>query len=81
MYSAKSSDGECAYEAAREGRKLELKPCKIIVHQIELLDYDIPKMEIRVVKVHLFALLRRTLVKINWWCILIRTRVATTSYV
>jgi len=48
MYSAKSVDGERAYEAAREGRKLDLKPCKITVHQIELLDYDFPKMEIRV---------------------------------
>jgi len=48
MYSAKSIDGERAYEAAREGRRLELRPCKIIVHQIELLDYDFPKMEIRV---------------------------------
>lgn len=48
MYSAKSINGERAYNAAREGRELELKPCKIIVYQIELLDYDFPKMEIRV---------------------------------
>jgi tRNA pseudouridine55 synthase len=48
MYSAKIVNGERAYMAAREGRTLDLKPCKIIVHSIELLDYDFPKMELQV---------------------------------
>lgn len=48
MYSAKSIGGERAYTAARDGRQLELKPCPITIYSIELLDYDFPKMEIRV---------------------------------
>jgi tRNA pseudouridine55 synthase len=48
MYSAKRVNGERAYEAAREGRALELRTCTINIHSIELLDYEFPKMEIRV---------------------------------
>jgi tRNA pseudouridine55 synthase len=47
-FSAKKVNGERAYVSAREGREVELRPCQIVIHSIELLDYTYPRMEIRV---------------------------------
>lgn len=47
-YSAKSVGGERSYEAARDGRSLDLQPCRINIYDIELIDYEFPRMELRI---------------------------------
>lgn len=48
IFSAKKVDGQRSYVSARTGNAVELRPCKITIYSIELLDYQFPKMEIRV---------------------------------
>ena len=48
IFSAKKVNGVRAYTEAREGRDIELQPCNITIHDIELLDYTYPLMELRV---------------------------------
>lgn len=48
-YSACKVDGKRAYEFAREGQEVELKPKLLIIDEIELLDYSFPEIKVRVV--------------------------------
>jgi tRNA pseudouridine55 synthase len=47
MYSAKQIAGKRAYEFARMGIHLELKPVSVIFREIELLSFNIPETKIR----------------------------------
>jgi len=46
-YSALKVDGKRAYELARAGKEVKLQPRKIVIHSIELLEYDWPVATIR----------------------------------
>ena len=48
QFSAKKINGKKAYELARKGKKAELKPAEVIVHNIELLDYKWPKLKLKI---------------------------------
>lgn len=48
-YSACKVDGKRAYEFAREGQDVELKPKLLVIDEIELLDYSFPEIRARVV--------------------------------
>lgn len=48
-YSACKVDGKRAYEFAREGQDVELKPKLLLIDEIELLDYSFPEIRVRVV--------------------------------
>lgn len=49
VYSACKVEGKRAYEFAREGQDVELKPKLLAIDEIELLAYNLPLIEIRVV--------------------------------
>jgi tRNA pseudouridine55 synthase len=44
-YSAKKVNGKKAYELAREGKEVELKPKDINIYEFEILEYDWPKVK------------------------------------
>lgn len=46
-YSAIKIKGKKAYELARKGRKMSLKERDVIIHSIELLQYDYPVLKIK----------------------------------
>ena len=48
-YSACKVEGKRAYELARAGEEVELKPKLLVIDEIELLEYDLPSIKIRVV--------------------------------
>ncbi len=48
IFSAKNIKGKRAYHFARKGEKIELKPNKVIIRQLELINFDLPFIEIRV---------------------------------
>lgn len=48
-YSACKVNGVRAYDLAREGQEVELKPKLLVIDEIELLDYTLPVIKIRVV--------------------------------
>lgn len=48
-YSACKVDGKRAYEFAREGQDVELKPKLLVIDEIELLNYSFPEIRVRVV--------------------------------
>jgi tRNA pseudouridine55 synthase len=48
IYSAKKIQGRKAYELARKGKDVELKSCQVMIHEIEVLKYDWPQLELRV---------------------------------
>jgi tRNA pseudouridine55 synthase len=48
-YSACKVDGKRAYEFAREGQEIELRPKLLVIDEIELLDYSLPEIKVRVV--------------------------------
>ncbi|MDP4269862.1 MAG: tRNA pseudouridine(55) synthase TruB [Bacteroidota bacterium] len=48
-YSANKIDGVRAYEYARKGEEVELKAKVLVIDEIELLDYALPNIKIRVV--------------------------------
>lgn len=48
-YSACKVEGKRAYELARAGEDVELKPKLLVIDEIELLEYDLPTIKIRVV--------------------------------
>ena len=48
-YSACKVDGKRAYEFAREGQEVELKPKLLVIDEIELLSCDLPLLKVRVV--------------------------------
>ena len=48
-YSAIKINGKRAYEYARKGDEVELKPKTLVIDEIELLDYKMPEIMVRVV--------------------------------
>lgn len=48
LYSAKKVQGVRAYEFAREGVEVELKKALINIYAMELVEYDLPRIKIRV---------------------------------
>jgi tRNA pseudouridine55 synthase len=48
LYSAKKVQGVRAYEFARAGEEVELKKAKINIYDMELMEYDLPRIKIRV---------------------------------
>ncbi len=48
-FSACKVDGKRAYEMARNGDEVELKPKILVIDEIELLEYNLPEIKIRVV--------------------------------
>ncbi|MFT3995018.1 MAG: tRNA pseudouridine(55) synthase TruB [Dysgonomonas sp.] len=48
-YSACKVNGERAYNLAREGQEVDLKPKLLVIDEIELLDCNLPEVKIRVV--------------------------------
>jgi len=48
-YSACKVDGRRAYKMARNGEEVVLKPKVLVIDEIELLDYELPMIKIRVV--------------------------------
>lgn len=49
VYSACKVEGERAYELARRGEEVQLKPKTLVIDEIELLEYNMPIVKIRVV--------------------------------
>jgi len=49
IYSAVKVDGKRAYQFARKGKEIELKSKMIVVKEIELLKFEMPEVEIRIV--------------------------------
>lgn len=49
VYSAVKVDGKRAYKYARENEDIELKPKLLVIDNIELIDFDLPEITIRVV--------------------------------
>ncbi|NDV47584.1 tRNA pseudouridine(55) synthase TruB [Paludibacter sp. 221] len=49
VYSAVKVDGKRAYNYAREGQDVELKPKLLVIDEIEVLDFSLPVLKIRVV--------------------------------
>lgn len=49
VYSAVKVDGKRAYDYAREGQEVELKPKLLVIDEIEVLDFALPLLKIRVV--------------------------------
>ncbi|MCF8372141.1 MAG: tRNA pseudouridine(55) synthase TruB [Bacteroidales bacterium] len=48
IFSAKWVDGKRAYEYARKGQDLEMKPSQVYIREIELLNFDLPDIVVRV---------------------------------
>jgi len=48
IFSAKRVDGKRAYEYARKGQDLEMKTVPIIIHEIELVNFELPDIIVRV---------------------------------
>lgn len=48
-FSACKVDGKRAYDLARKGEDVELKPKMLVIEEIELLEYNMPEINIRVV--------------------------------
>lgn len=49
VFSACKINGERAYDLARNGINVELKPKELVIDEIELLDYDFPQIKVRIV--------------------------------
>lgn len=49
VYSAVKVDGKRAYDYARDGQEVELKPKLLVIDEIEVLDFSAPILKIRVV--------------------------------
>lgn len=47
MYSAKRVDGKKAYISARKGETLELKPNQIVIYSLELLNFQLPYVTLK----------------------------------
>ncbi len=48
MFSAKKIKGKKLYQLARKGIEIELKPHKVVIKKIEVLNYNYPVLEIKV---------------------------------
>lgn len=49
VFSACKVDGKRAYDLARKGKEVELKPKTLVIDEIELLECNLPEIKIRVV--------------------------------
>lgn len=49
VFSACKVDGKRAYELARKGDEVQLRPKTLVIDEIELLAYNLPEIKIRVV--------------------------------
>lgn len=49
VYSAVKVDGKRAYDYARDGQEVELKPKLLVIDEIEVIDFELPFLKIRVV--------------------------------
>ncbi len=49
VYSAVKVDGKRAYDYARNGQEVELKPKLLVIDEIEVLDFSLPILKIKVV--------------------------------
>jgi len=49
VYSAVKVDGKRAYDYARDGQDIELKPKLLVIDEIEVLDFSLPVLKIKVV--------------------------------
>jgi len=49
VYSAVKVDGKRAYDYARDGEEIELKPKLLVIDEIEILEFSLPVLKIRVV--------------------------------
>jgi tRNA pseudouridine55 synthase len=49
VYSAVKVEGKRAYDYAREGQAVELKPKLLVIDEIEVLNFSLPELKIRVV--------------------------------
>ena len=47
-FSAIKVNGERAYKLARAGEKVEIKPRKTTIHELEIINYEFPRLTIRV---------------------------------
>lgn len=48
IYSAKKVEGQRAYDYAREGTEVELRQALINIYQMELLEFDLPRVKLRI---------------------------------
>ncbi len=48
VFSAKKVNGKKAYEAARKGQEIELKPNRITIHNIEILEFNNPFLTVKI---------------------------------
>lgn len=48
LFSAKFVQGKRAYDLARQGVEMELKPVKIIFHELEIIKFELPNLTLRV---------------------------------
>jgi len=48
VYSAKKHKGKRAYEFARRGIEIELKPARINIYELELLEFNLPLVKLRI---------------------------------
>ena len=48
VYSAKNIRGRRAYQAARKGEKIEMKPNRVVIHEIEVINFSLPLLTLRV---------------------------------
>lgn len=48
IYSAKKIEGQRAYEYAREGAEVELKQALVNIYGMELLEFDLPRVRLRI---------------------------------
>ena len=49
IYSAVKVEGQRAYDLARAGKEVELKPKLLVIDEIELLECNLPEIKVRVV--------------------------------
>ena len=49
IFSAKQIDGKRAYKFARKGQEVEIKPVRINIYDIELIKFNLPEIQIRIV--------------------------------
>jgi len=47
-FSAKKIKGQRAYKLARKGKEVKLKPVKVTIHELELIDYKWPAINVRI---------------------------------
>ena len=48
LYSAKSVDGVRAYDMARKGLHVELKPVQVTIHELELVRFELPLLTLKI---------------------------------